>query len=186
MCQIIQYACAFYCWLLGVFLLTCSYQEWVWGSCVRGESSYMCTHIQTHTHTRYLCFSSEEHTLSSGVWQLRHYCLPHISRAVYPLHNTGCQVAPGQLSHCTISYKEFSISGQSILFLVFGLNIHIFQYSFWFRTFHSLSLSSSYFLLLIMFIYYKSDTVLCDLFSIRDLTCIGVFSEIFQILAREL
>lgn len=81
----------------------------------------------THTHTLCLCFSSEEHTLSSGVWRLRHSCLPHVSCAVHPLHHTGGQVAPGQLftrcSYCTISYREYLyfLFTQSFLFLVFGL-----------------------------------------------------------------
>lgn len=87
--------------------------------CVRPEFSQM-HHPYTHRHSPFLCFSWEEHTLSSGVWQLRHYCVPHVSCAVYPLPSTGYQVAAGQLSALySIIQRRFCPCS------VFDLNIHI-------------------------------------------------------------
>lgn len=66
-------------------------EMWVWGSCESDKPSH------THTFFFFVCFSSEEHALSSGIRWLRYSDVPHISRAVHPLHRTGCQATPGQL-----------------------------------------------------------------------------------------
>lgn len=45
----------------------------------------------------FVCFSSEEHTLFAAVRQPRHRRLPHVGRALRPLHATCHQAAPGHL-----------------------------------------------------------------------------------------
>lgn len=112
-----------------------------------------------HTHTPFLCFSWEEHTLSSGVWQLRHYCVPHVICAVYPLHNTGDQVAAGQLS--TLYTIIPSVPAKSILLNSIS------------GSFHGFLLLDEWHILLLI-------SMPC-----WTLSRLGVFLEILQVLARK-